>query len=416
MTSPTLIFFCPPQNKNTLCALAGALDTEPELSGWRLLRAANAAEFQAALQTASGAKPLVAAFTFFTFQAKEACGLAAAAKATAGGKVLLAAGGVHASARPREMLERGFDAVISGEGEATFPALLKTLACGGDWRALPGISHLEGGRLVSNAPPPAVDLDKYPPVSFPRDIFGAVEITRGCPNACKFCRTSGYFGAKMRHRGAEAVLAASAALAARGLTHFRAITPDAFAYGSPDGRALNLPALENLLAGLSGALHPGGGKVFFGSFPSEVRPEHVTAETIALVRRFCDNDNIVIGAQTASPSLLAACGRGHTPEDFMRAAEITVRAGLKANVDFIFGLPGETEADAAASARCMEELARMGARIHAHTFMPLPGTAFENERPSPSLDCYEPVIRKLNGTGALFGDWINQRSICNKGV
>jgi radical SAM superfamily enzyme YgiQ (UPF0313 family) len=48
----------------------------------------------------------------------------------------------------------------------------------------------------------------------------------------------------------------------------------------------------------------GKDQVYLGSFPSEVRPEQVHPETLELVKRYCANTQLTIGAQTGSDSLL----------------------------------------------------------------------------------------------------------------
>ena len=50
------------------------------------------------------------------------------------------------------------------------------------------------------------------------------------------------------------------------------------------------------------------GRVFFGSFPSEIRPEHISVDALRLVRKYCANDNLIVGAQSGS-----ALGAGARP-------------------------------------------------------------------------------------------------------
>ena len=45
-------------------------------------------------------------------------------------------------------------------------------------------------------------------------------------------------------------------------------------------------------------------KIFFGTFPSEVRPEFVTDESAELVRKYCANDSLSLGAQSGSDRIL----------------------------------------------------------------------------------------------------------------
>jgi B12-binding domain/radical SAM domain protein len=193
----------------------------------------------------------------------------------------------------------------------------------------------------------------------------------------------------------------------RGLRDVRVVTPNAFSYGSTDGRTLNLPALEGLLVTLRKTLGDEG-RLYFGSFPSEVRPEHVNPATVELVTRYASNDNLVIGAQSGSDRVLKHCGRGHGVAEVFSAVSHTLAAGLRAQVDFIFGLPGETREDLNATIDVIRQLAAMGALIHAHTFVPLPQTRFAQSPPGRIHGRLREVIRELVRNGHLHGVWHRQ--------
>ncbi|GAG01178.1 unnamed protein product, partial [marine sediment metagenome] len=258
-----------------------------------------------------------------------------------------------------------------------------------------------------------VDLNRYPP--FPLDIprFGPIEITRGCPYVCYYCQTPQLAGALVRHRRVEAVSEYVDAMARTGRTDIRFITPNALSYGSEDGKRLNPSAIERLLLSIRSTIGRDG-RIFFGSFPSEVRPEHVTEETIGLITEYCNNDNLVIGAQSGSQRMLDSIHRGHTVDDVYRAAHLIQSAGLQANVDFIFGLPGEREEDVSMSIRTIEDLSRIGARAHAHTFMPLPQTPFW-ECPTGHIDAKtQETLRSLTGRGVVYGDWEKQITLAKR--
>src|SRR5207302_1418065 len=123
-------------------------------------------------------------------------------------------------------------------------------------------------------------------------------------------------------------------------------------------------------------------RMYFGTFPSEVRPEHVTIEALAVLKRYVDNDNLILGGQSGSDRVLSKSHRGHDVEAIIRAVRIALECGFTPNVDFILGLPGEEGADLAATVALMKKLHALGARVHSHAFMPLPGTPFKDAPPA----------------------------------
>ncbi|HBE88134.1 MAG TPA: TIGR04013 family B12-binding domain/radical SAM domain-containing protein, partial [Elusimicrobia bacterium] len=292
-------------------------------------------------------------------------------------------------------LEAGFDFVFRGEAELTLPAFVRALGGG----------ETPDGRVIAASSP--ADLDAFPPGSLRWGRFSPVEITRGCPYACAYCQTSFLFGAKQRHRSVDKVRGWLESMSALEMRDHRFISPDAFSYGSPDGRKLNLTALEDLLRSAREAAGPGG-RLFFGSFPSEVRPDHVTPETIMLLKAYADNRALVIGAQTGSDRLLEKLGRGHDAAAVLKAARLCASNSVRPVVDFIFGLPGETPADEEATITLIEALLPLGARVHAHSFMPLPGTPLAGSEPPAITPRTRRFISSLTSTGRAFGPWENQ--------
>jgi B12-binding domain/radical SAM domain protein len=303
------------------------------------------------------------------------------------GRLVVLAGGPHATARPGEVLAAGADAVFRGEAEASFPRVLRELSSGGRCAAV-------------QEPDAATDLDRTFSFSPSRGMFGPIEVTRGCAFACRFCQTSQIFGVKLRHRSVGEIVRHAGMLRSINRKVVRLLSPNAFSYGSPDGRELNLGAIRELLEALRGAV--GDGRIIFAHFPSEARPEHVTPETLALLREFADNDEIVIGAQSGSERMLERCGRAHTVADVLGAVRLGRRRGYKIIVDFMFGLPGETDEDRRESLKVMEEVSRLGARIHPHIFAPLPQTAFAAEPPGGVSPPFLDLLERFRSRRALY--------------
>jgi radical SAM superfamily enzyme YgiQ (UPF0313 family) len=200
----------------------------------------------------------------------------------------------------------------------------------------------------------------------------------------------------------------------RGYSYVRFVTPNAFAYQSEDnGRTANLDAIDHLLREMASLV--GRERVYFGSFPSEVAPETVTPEVVALVRRHCGNDNLILGAQSGSDRMLKRLNRGHSVADVYRAAKVIVEGGLRPIVDVIFGLPGETQEDLSATVRMMEDLVDLGAVLHTHTFMPLPGSPLEHAPPGRVAESLHPLLDRLASQGHQIGQWRKQQEIASRG-
>lgn len=395
MKPVTLIFLSARDNIYSLAALAGALEPlHGEDFSLRFADDLPSLLFETAAALAAG-ETAVAAFSFSTMSAQAAAAGAQALNEAFGKKALIIAGGPHPSGDPGGTLEAGFDFVFRGEAEETLPAFVRSL----------GRGDIPDGRVITASSP--AGLDAFPPGSLRWKRYAPVEITRGCPYGCAYCQTSFLFGAKQRHRSVDKVRDWLEKMSAMEMRDHRFISPDAFSYGSSDGRKLNLTALEDLLKSAREAAGPGG-RIFFGSFPSEVRPDHVTPETIMLLKAYADNRALVIGAQTGSDALLGRLNRGHDAGAVLRAAGLCSASGIRPVVDFIFGLPGETPADEEATIALIEKLLPLGARVHAHSFMPLPGTPLAGSEPPEITPRTRKFINTLSSTGRAFGPWENQ--------
>ncbi len=313
------------------------------------------------------------------------------------------AGGAHASAEPEATLRAGFDLAAIGEGEETLPRLSAALAADGDPREVPGLAWLEPGGLRTSGRAGPVDLDRFPPFAPRAGRVGPIEITRGCIWACRFCQTPFLFRARFRHRSLESIRLAIRHQVDVAGKDVRFLTPSALSWGSEDG-GCDLAAVESLLAAAR-EIAGSGRRVLFGTFPSELRPEHVTPRALAIVRRYCDNRVVMVGGQSGSDRLLAEMRRGHDAEAVERAAALAREAGFLPSVDFVFGSPGETGEDRAATRRQMERLARMGARVHAHVFDPLPGTPWRARAPGRIDAETAGLLARLHSSGRAWGEW-----------
>jgi B12-binding domain/radical SAM domain protein len=418
MKDVALLFYYAKENRYSLNVILGALEKEiasGSLPDFKVFFADKKNVFHLAKELTRCFDLVILLFSFFTTQIFEIFPLVKNLKSfLPKGKVLFLAGGPHPTGDPFGTLMAGFDLVFLFEAEGSLPTFLKAYLGSQDFKKIKGIAYLEEGRVVSTGRPDLIDLNKFPPFAERAGKINPIEITRGCPFACSYCQTSALVGIKPRHRSQEVVFHYVEKLLSRGIRDIRFITPNAFSYLSTDGKEVNLPALSSFLKELSKLLKSKGGRIFFGTFPSEVRPEHTTEETVALIKEYCANDSLVIGAQSGSERILKLCRRGHTVSDVERAVKAGLKFGITPKVDFIFGLPYEEEEDVKATVEVMKRLAKMGAIIHAHTFMPLPQTAFQNKPAGRVTREVFEAIKELLPKGKLFGAWERQMEFAKK--
>ena len=315
-------------------------------------------------------------------------------------------GGVHASAEPEATLRAGFDLVAVGEGERIIVDCVRALRAGEPLRHVPGIVSLEGEGLRRNARHERIELDEFPPFGPGHGRYGPIEITRGCVYACRFCQTPFFAGASFRHRSVANVREWARYLVGRGFRDFRFLTPTSLSYGAT-GPDPDLAAVEELLAGVREDIGPER-RLWFGTFPSELRPEHVTPAALQLLRRYASNRALILGGQSGSDRVLAKSRRGHDAATVERAAALCLEHGFVPHVDFLFGMPGEEADDVDATFAMMDRLVARGAKVHGHTFLPLPGTPFRRAAPGALTAQRRRQLRALASKGQLYGQWEQQ--------
>ncbi len=330
-------------------------------------------------------------YSFATAQAKEVYAEVDRARAFGAAQAVYIAGGPHPSALPEEALQH-FDFVVIGEGEESLPQLIRALESGSDPAAVKGIAFKRQGRVLFTGNREPVDLDLYPPFS---RILAPIEISRGCPWGCTYCQTPRLFGFCMRHRSIEVI-----ERYARRHKDIRFTSPNALAYGS-DGRRPRMEKVEALLLALWEQKKP----IYFGTFPSEVRPDFLTEKALELITRYCANKSLSLGGQSGSPTVLCRIGRGHGREEIEAACDLALEFGLTPQVDFIFGLPQESEEEQRQTLDLVRWIVAKKGKVRAHRFTPLPGTPLWGELPAPLAGEVEACLGRLALEGRVTGSW-----------
>ncbi len=415
MVNTALVVYYTKQHKNSFNALIGALEVNEYFDNFPIYFA-NKKDIYNLERILKKYDRVIIAISFFTTELWKTYELMKKLKIKYkeySNKIIYLAGGPHPTGDPKGTLKLGFDVVCIGEGEETFPEFIMSVSENEDYKKVKGICYFEEDKFIYTGKRKPIDLNKYPPFPVKHNKFGHIEITRGCPYKCYFCQTPRIFGKKVRHRSIENICKYVEIMAEKNLKDIRFITPNAFGYGSKTGKDVNIDKIENLLKNIKEILGKDG-RIFFGTFPSEVRPEHVNDETTDLILKYTYNKSLVIGAQSGSDRVLELCNRGHTVDDIYKAVDTAIKKGINVSLDFIFGLPGETEEDIEKTIKIMKDFIKLGVKIHAHAFIPLPQTPFAKANPGVVDKKIIMAMRHEIPKGIFYGSWHNQQMLAKK--
>ena len=159
----------------------------------------------------------------------------------------------------------------------------------------------------------------------------AIEIMRGCPNACRFCQ-AGAVRLPVRRRSIEEILAiARAAIAATGYREVSLLSLSSSDY----------PGLGELIERLNGEFGPRGVSVSLPSLRADSQLEQLPKLT-GQVRK----GGLTIAAEAGSQRLRRAIRKRISEEAMVRGVRAAFAAGWRSvKLYFMAGLPGETDAD-----------------------------------------------------------------------
>lgn len=246
-------------------------------------------------------------------------------------------GGPHATIIGGKLLEAFdcFSVIVRYEAELNIVPLVEALAYGEDLSAIPNLAIRAGGaivetrqdqRLVDVATLPRPALDLYPRRFVERGEM-SLEAGRGCPFACTFCSTAGFFQREYRLKSNPAIVAEMEAARAEFKVRVFNLNHDLFGL-----RRSSLLEFCRLVEGRG------------FSWKCSMRPDTLRIEDIESLK-VAGCIGIYFGIETGSAKLQRDTKkrlRLVAAEQVVRAA---VAAGIGCTVSFITGFPEETEED-----------------------------------------------------------------------
>jgi radical SAM superfamily enzyme YgiQ (UPF0313 family) len=304
-----------------------------------------------------------------------------------------------AEAHPFLFRSPAIDAAVVGEGEAVFPAVLKSLQTRRTPDLKPVAWRARNGFVWGAGDPPVPSLhDMLPPPGHTLlrpDANGMayLEASRGCPLRCSYCLYHQY------RRGLSAitpreVISRLRHLRQRGARDIRFVDPTFNAH----------PAFEQIVRELA-RFNASGGLDFF----AEMRPESITDEQARhlAAARFTE---IEVGIQSAEPRVLSGIRR---PTDLVaagRGIRRLARHGINVTVDLMYGLPGQTLDGFKRSVDWARGLGRV--KLQCLQTLLLPGTDLRRHRTRTGISAISQPPYGVVATATMGDDAMREAERC----
>ncbi len=242
-------------------------------------------------------------------------------------------GGVHANALPEESLRESnaFDFVMTGECEDSLVSLIKTLKNNESFVSIPGLFWRTNAGKIKRGPPPSfADLSTMPYPAwdlFPLRKTYVMLTERGCPYTCVFC--SHNTGRIIRSRSLDSVKGEIEWL-------YKDFKPREI-YIEDETFGINPLRTRELLSWLAD-FNKDKGIVF----KAQTRIDKVSEGLMTMMKK-AGFEYVELGVESGDDGVLKKSSKGITVAKIKEAVAIIKQAGLKTWLNFIIGLPGESE-------------------------------------------------------------------------
>jgi radical SAM superfamily enzyme YgiQ (UPF0313 family) len=240
-------------------------------------------------------------------------------------------GGTHATLFPREALDSGADAVVTGDADLVWPRVVDDMRAGRLQRVY------EGGRVASDA---FVAAPRWDLMRCGRYLMATVHTTKGCPESCTFCSVWRTDGRTMRQRTHADVVQEVCELRARGFRYI-VLADDNFYGVGLDNRKIGDAILEERFALMTALERETPGDVVFltqTSIRTAANPAFLDAMRRARIRV------ALIGIESVSPASLKQIGKtfNRVGDELVAAVGAMQQRGVYVLGSHIVGLPADT--------------------------------------------------------------------------
>lgn len=257
-------------------------------------------------------------------------------------EIIIVWGGIHPTLMPEQTLSHPLvDVVVLGEGEQTFLELVDAVFNGRSIAGIPGtLSVNSEGKVVQGKVRPFLSMDDLPLPAYDlidiNDYHGIehqfdYQSSRGCPFRCGFCYNTVFCGRRYRKKSSAKVLQELFFLSEKyHVINFGLVDDEFFIHRKRVGEIFD------------GLAEKGD----FGIVAS-CRLDIVQRFSPALMDRMkqAGVSQMFFGAESGSDRILKKIKKDITTEDIIKGAACTANNGIRPNLSFMSGFPGETLED-----------------------------------------------------------------------
>ena len=250
-------------------------------------------------------------------------------------------GGVHPTMNGSKVLDyKNIDFLCLGEGENTIVNLLHSLEKKTELSLVNGIVFKNNGKIVNtkprsyvqdldtldfpltHAPKVLKDFDKYP-----KEVFGYIFASRGCPYACTFCESKSMWTRKVRYRSPENIVSELKLMQSYGIDRVN-FDDDTFGVSKKNIKAMN-DLMHDELPNMT--------------YTCETVVQLAKDEDVVKNMKHGGCTGTFVGIESGNNEILKKIKKTQTTDESIQAMRNLQKYGIESHAFIMVGFPSETE-------------------------------------------------------------------------
>jgi len=250
-------------------------------------------------------------------------------------------GGVHPTMNGSKVLDyENIDFLCLGEGENTIVELLLALENETDLNLVNGIVFKDNEKIINTKPRAYVedldtldfplthapnvlkDFDKYP-----KEVFGFIFGSRGCPYACTFCESKTMWTRKVRYRSPENIVAELKLMQKYGINRVN-FDDDTFGISKKNIKAMN-DLMHDELPNMT--------------YTCETVVQLAKDEDVVKNMKHGGCTGTYVGIESGNNEILKKIKKTQTTDECILAIQNLKKHGIESHAFIMVGFPSETE-------------------------------------------------------------------------